>query len=314
MKITVLDTCTLSNGDLDFSDLDALGEVRYADILSESEIIANYADTEAFLINKTEITKSLLSACPALRYVGTFATGYNNVDLAACKEHNVTVCNVPGYSTRAVAQHTMALLLLAAGNTDRYIESVREGGWLNSKTFSYFPFPMAELCGKTLGILGYGAIGQAVAKIGEALGMQIIVHTRTPKDMPFPAVSLQDLLRRSDYLSLHCNLNESNREILNKTTLSLMKPTAVIINTARGGLINESDLAAALNEGRIGGACLDVLTKEPMEKDNPLLFAKHCRITPHIAWAPPETRRRLVKLVAENVRQFLNGTPIHKIV
>lgn len=315
MKITVLDFCTVTkDGDIDFAPLEALGEVRYADLVEPDEIARRYGDTEAFLINKANMTREVIAACPRLRYIGTFATGYNNVDTEACRERGVALCNVPDYSTHAVAQHAASLLLNCAGNTDRYCASVAAGDWVKSKSFSYFAYPMRELYAKTVGIVGYGHIGAAFARICEALGMRVLVHTRTPKPCPYPIVSLETLLRESDFVSLHCPLTAENAKMLNEETLALMKPTAFLINTARGGLVDESALAAALNEGRLAGAALDVVTSEPMLPDNPLQTAKNCRITPHVAWAPLETRRRLFQLVVENLQAFLEGASVNRIV
>lgn len=315
MKITVLDFCTVTkDGDIDFSPLEALGEVRYADLVRSDEIARRYGDSEVFLINKANMTRDVIAACPRLRYIGTFATGYNNVDVAACRERGVTLCNVPDYSTHAVAQHAASLLLNCAGNTDRYCASVAAGDWVRSRSFSYFAYPMSELYAKTIGIVGYGHIGAAFAKICEALGMRVLVHTRTPKPCPYPLVSLETLLRKSDFVSLHCPLTAENAKMLNEETLALMKPSAFLINTARGGLVDEAALAAALNEGRLAGAALDVVTTEPMLPENPLRSAHNCRITPHVAWAPLETRRRLFRIVVENLQAFLGGAPTNRIV
>lgn len=314
MKITVLDKNTVSYGDVDFGEIDALGTVTYFDKISEEEIIENCKETEALLINKSAVTKKIVSALPSLKYVGSFATGYNNIDIKACADFGVTFCNAPAYSTHAVAQHAIALMLCFAGNVDRYVSSVKNGDWIASDNFSYYAYPQSEVYGKTFAVVGFGEIGKAAAKIADALGMKVIVYTRTfPKDCPYEVVSKEEVFKRADYLSLHCPLNDGTKEIINEQNISLMKKRAVIINTARGGLINEDDLSSALKEGRIRGACLDVAAKEPMAKDNKLYKLDNCIITPHIAWLPVETRQRLISVVANNLKAFINGSPINVI-
>lgn len=315
MKIILLDQNTVNYGDIDFSEIYALGEVTSFNRMPQEELPSACAGAEALLINKAEITRELLSALPSLRYVGAFATGYNNVDLAACKEFGVTFANAPSYSTNAVAQHTLSLLLMCVGSTHRYAESVARGDWLKSDAFSYYAFPQEEVFNKTFGVLGYGEIGKAVAKICDAFGMKVLIFSRTPpKDCPYEVVTKEELFSRSDYLSLHCPLTEETKEIVNERTLSLMKPSAVLLNTARGGLIDEAALSNALRSGKLRFACLDVVSKEPMEKGNPLFGLENVLITPHVAWAPKETRQRLVSLVAANLKAFLLGKPQNVIV
>ena len=309
-RIVAVDRCTVSVGDINFSRIEELGETTFYDVLSPSELINAAKDADALLVNKAEVTRGLVETCKNLKYVGTFSTGYNNIDIPALEECGITLCNVPGYSTDAVCQHVFALLLMAEGNTNKYAASVAAGDWVKSKTFCYMPWTMREISGKTFGVYGYGNIGKAVARVAAAFGMNVIVHTRTvPSDCPYQLVGEEEIFRRSDYLSFHCPLNGQTAGIVNARTLSLMKPSAMIINTARGGLIDEGALAAALNEGRIRGACLDVLTREPMEEDNPLFKAKNCIITPHVAWCPQETRARLVDIVADNLAAFMRGEP-----
>lgn len=312
MKIVLLDVDTITKGDLSLAPIEKLGDVTAFDLLPPSEVAAAIGDAQVVICNKTEITAAVIDACPQLQMIGLFATGYNNIDLAAAKARGIAVCNVPGYSTDAVAQHTLALMLSLAGSVGAYDRSVHAGDWVQSKHFAYFSYPLTELTGKTLGIFGFGAIGQKVAAIGRALGMQILVSTRTPARCPQEtAVSMEELFRRADVLTFHCPLNSQTKEIINRETLALMKPTALLINTARGGIMNEQDVADALCDGVIAGAGIDVLTHEPMQADNPLLSAPHCLLTPHIAWAPSETRARLIERVAENIRAFQNGAPIH---
>lgn len=309
-RIVSLDTHTLSAGDLDFSVIEALGDVKFYDILTEEEILKVTRDAEMLLVNKVNVTRKLIDNCPELKYVGTYSTGYNNVDLAALNERGIVCCNVPGYSTHAVCQHVFALLLMAEGSTDHYRASVDAGDWVKSKSFCYFKWPMFEVFGKTFGVYGYGSIGRAVARVAEAFGMKVLVHSRTqPKDCPYEYVSEDEIFRRSDYLSLHCPLTAATEKMINAASLAKMKKSAVLINTARGGLVDEAALAEALNSGTIRGACLDVLTQEPMEQGNPLLGARNCIITPHIAWGPAETRARLLNIVAENIKAFINGKP-----
>lgn len=314
MKITSVDLCTVSAGDIDFSPLDELGEVLYYDVLTPGGLALAARDAEALLVNKAQVDEALLEACPKLKYVGTYATGYNNVDLAACTRRGITVCNVPGYSTNAVAQHAFALLLCLCGNIDKYSASVANGDWKRSKSFSYMPWQTRELSGLTFGVYGYGNIGRRAAQIASAFGMNVIVCTRTPPaDCPYELVTREEIFARSDVLSLHCPLTEQTKELVNAHTLSLMKRSAILINTARGGLVDEAALAAALNSERIAGAGLDVLAEEPMAKGCPLFKARHTVITPHIAWIPKETRTRLVQAVANNLKCFIQGHPINVV-
>lgn len=314
MKITSVDLCTVSAGDIDFSPLDELGEVLYYDVLTPGGLALAARDAEALLVNKAQVDEALLEACPKLKYVGTYATGYNNVDLAACTRRGITVCNVPGYSTSAVAQHAFALLLCLCGNIDKYSASVANGDWKRSKSFSYMPWQTRELSGLTFGVYGYGNIGRRAAQIASAFGMNVIVCTRTPPaDCPYELVTREEIFARSDVLSLHCPLTEQTKGLVNAHTLSLMKRSAILINTARGGLVDEAALAAALNSERIAGAGLDVLAEEPMAKGCPLFKARHTVITPHIAWIPKETRTRLVQAVANNLKCFIQGHPINVV-
>ncbi len=311
MKIAI-NTSALSyrDGDIDYSGFEKLGEVVYFGEVDRDELFRIVSDCDALVVNKVEVDEKLLLACPKLKYVGTFATGYNVVDIAACRKHGVTVCNVPDYSTHPVSQHVFALLLNFLGAIDKYTASVAAGDWIKSKTFTYFPYHTYELYGKTFGIYGYGNIGKAVAKIAEAFGAKVIICTRTPPaNCPYPLVSADELFKYSDIISLHCPLTEATAKLINERTISLMKESAVLINTARGGLVDEAALAKALNSGRIAGACMDTVAEEPMRADNPLRGARNCYITPHVAWTAKETRNRLVGIAAENVRAFKEGKP-----
>lgn len=294
----------------DLSGFEKLGDTVYFEEVEREELFRLASDCDAIIINKVVVDESLLSACPKLKYVGVFATGYNVVDIDACNRRGITVCNVPDYSTKAVAQHVFALLLNFLGAIDKYTSSVAAGDWIKSKSFTYNLCPTYELYGKTFGIYGYGNIGKAVAKIADAFGAKVIICTRTqPKNCPYPLVSKEEIFKESDILSLHCPMTEATANLINENTLSLMKKTAVLINTARGGLVDEAALANALNSGKIAGACADTVLAEPMKADNPLLHAKNCYITPHIAWTPVETKARLVEIAYENLRSFIEGNP-----
>lgn len=309
MKI-VIDNAAFSSGDIDFDEFKALGEVTYINEPSREELYATANGCDAIIVNKVIIDRAFLDACPTIKYVGVFATGYNVVDTALCSERGVTVCNVPGYSTNAVAQHVFALILSIYGQIPKYVASVAAGDWLNSPTFCYFPWPTYELAGKTIGILGYGSIGKTVAKIAEAFGMNVVISTRTqPQNCPYKTLGFEDMLKVSDIVSLHCPLTAATQKIIDGRAISLMKDGAVLINTARGGLVDEEALRAALNSGKLYAAGVDVISEEPMKPGNPLLGAKNCLITPHIAWVPLETRRRLLKIAAENLKKFIQGNP-----
>ncbi|MBO5328386.1 MAG: D-2-hydroxyacid dehydrogenase [Clostridia bacterium] len=315
MKITVVDFYTVTReGDVKFKELESLGEVSYYGVLTPEELKTAAKDCTALLINKAEITEDLLSACPKIKYIGTFSTGFNNVDLAACNRRNITVCNVPEYSTNAVSQHVFALLLNYAGQIANYQKSVADGDWIKSSQFCYMPWATQEIYGKTFGVIGYGNIGKATAKIAQAFGMNVLVYSRSNhSDCPYKKVSLDKIFELSDYLSLHCALNEDTKKIVNEKTLSLMKNSAVLINTARGGLVDEDALATMLNTNKIAAALLDTLAVEPMLANNPLYGAKNCFITPHIAWAPSETRQRVVDIATQNLQAYLNGATQNKI-
>ncbi len=315
LKIAVLDRCTVTNGDISFAPMEAVGEIIYYDVLPPERIAAAIGECDAVIVNKARITAEIMDACPNLKFIGLFATGYNNIDTAAAAARGIVVCNVPGYSTQSVAQHAFALMLHFASRVDDYAASVARGDWANASTFSYLSYPAHELYGRTLGIYGYGNIGRAVAQIGLAFGMKVIATVRTPRaaQQGVELVSMEGLLSRSDYLSLHCPLTDETRHLINAHTLSLMKPTAYIINTARGGVIEEEALVDALNNGRLAGAGIDVLDTEPMRPGHPYLTAKNCYVTPHVAWGTLDARTRLITMVAENLKAFEAGTPINKV-
>ncbi|MCM1024029.1 MAG: D-2-hydroxyacid dehydrogenase [Prevotella sp.] len=317
MKIVILEAKTVSKGDVSFEELYGLGEVTEYPLTPAGMIVRNVGDAEAVLCNKTPFTEEVLRACPNLKYIGLCATGYNNIDLKTCRELGITVCNVPAYSTGAVAQQVFSFILSFFGRTSQYGEFVRGGGWIKSETFSDFVFPTRELEGKTIGIIGYGSIGRRVAGIARAFGMKVIVNTRTAKqDSSVRFVGIKELFSSSDVITAHCPLTEETRGLIGRENLSYCKPSCIIVNTSRGGVVDEQALADALREGRIGGAALDVLCSEPMSADCPLAElqnAENCIITPHVAWAALETRERLVGIVAENLRAYIGGNPVNTV-
>ena len=315
MKIVVLDGYALNPGDLSWQGFEELGEVTVYDRTSytdKQEIIERIGDAEAILTNKTPITADVLKACPQLTYIGVLATGYNVVDLAAAKEQGITVTNIPSYSTNAVAQATFALLLEVTNQVGHHNRSVHQGDWQTSKDFSYWQTPLMELAGKTIGLIGYGAIAQAVATIAHAFQLKVIYFNHRPK--PAQAtwakqVSLPELYQEADIISLHVPQFPETEKMIDRTALAQMKPSAILINTSRGGLIDEAAVAEALQTGQIAALAADVVSKEPIEADNPLLQAPNCYLTPHIAWAPVETRRRLMGIAVANLSGFKAGTP-----
>ena len=304
MKIVVLDGHTLNPGDLSWDELKALGPCEIYPRTPAAEIVARSRGADLLLTNKTPLTAETLKQLDQLRYVGVLATGFNVVDAAFARTRGVSVANVPSYGTRSVAQHALALLLELAAKTGLHGQSVRDGEWPKSPDFCYWKAPLIELDGLTLGIIGSGRIGQAVADLGRAFGMKVITATRQGG-----RAELERVLRSSDVISLHCPLTPDTKEMINASTLALMKPSAFLINTSRGPLINEADLRTALEAGKIAGAGLDVLSAEPPPANHPLFSCKNCLITPHIAWATQAARSRLMKTAVENVRAFLAGRP-----
>ncbi len=313
IRLVILDSETVTRGDVSLDDITALADSSVFGYTPNEKVAEAIGDADAVICNKCLITQEVFDKCPNLKYVGLFATGYNNVDLAAASRRGAVVCNVPAYSTNAVAQHTFALILDYYNKVAEYKKTVADGDWVNYKLFSYFYIPTTEIAGLTLGIIGYGDIGRKTAEIARAFGMNVVTYTRSPQKVTdgTRVCTLEELLSISDAVSLHCPLTPENGKMINTETLALMKPNALLVNTARGGLIDEQALAEALNDGRLGGARLDTLTYEPMREDCPLRGAKNCAITPHIAWAPIETRVRLLEKVAENLKAWINGEPIN---
>lgn len=310
MKIVILDGATAKGRELNFDFLNQFGEVTYYDVTYPDEVLSRAKDADILVINKIVLDRATLSACKKLKLITILATGYNVVDIDAARELGITVCNVPYYSTNSVAQLTFAFILEFANKLSFHTQSVARGDWQNCADFAYTLDTLHELNGKTLGIIGYGSIGRKVAQIGKAFGMNILVSTRTPVD---GCVSKEEVFENADFVTLHCPLNEGSKLMINEKSLSMFKPTAYLINTARGGLIDEEALANALNQGKIAGAGLDVLTCEPPKADNPLIHAKNCIITPHMAWASVEARVRLLHATDDNVRAFLQNSPINKV-
>jgi len=314
MRAVVLDGNAHNPGDLDWAPLKALFErVDIYDYLADKEeTIKRIGDAQFLFTNKAAITAEIIDACPNLKYIGEMATGYNNIDVAYAAQKGIVFTNVPAYSTASVAQHTIALLLALTNHVQPHTDSVLRGEWETSPQFCYWLQPIVELAGKTIGLIGFGNTGIQTANIAMALGMKVLVYTRTVKpgyeceNLRF--ASLDEVLAGSDVLSLHCPLNAATDKMINAAAIAKMKDGALLINTARGGLLNEQDVANALNCGKLGGAALDVLSTEP-PKDNPLLKAKNCILTPHIAWASIEARSRLMDVVVQNAADFINGNP-----
>jgi glycerate dehydrogenase len=308
MKIVVLDGYTNNPGDISWAPIEAVGSLVVHDRSAPGEIVPRAAGADVLLTNKAVVGRAAIEALPDLKYIGVLATGYNCVDTAAARERGIPVCNVPEYSTPNVVQATFALLLELTNHVGHHAQTVRAGRWSVCPDFCYWDGDLVELAGLTLGIVGYGRIGQGVAAVGRAFGMKILAHRRTPGGDP-ECVDLETLLGESDVVSLHCPLTPDTKELIDARRIGLMKPSAFLLNTSRGALVNEADLAAALNAGRLAGAGLDVLTVEPPPASNPLLAAKNCIITPHVAWATRNARRRLLEITAGNLRAFAAGTP-----
>lgn len=314
MKLVLTDCSTVTNGDLDLHVLDRFGEVEYYPLTAPEELIERLTGADAMICNKTVVSAETMAKCPTLKYIGLFATGYNNIDTAYAHDHGVTVCNAGQYSTNAVAQHTFALILELFSSTSRFISFTADGGWQRSKSFSSFVFPQHEIAGRTLGIVGYGSIGRAVAKVANAFGMNVVVYTRTPReDDTVRFVSFDELLAVSDIVTLHCPLTPQTSLMMNADAFAKMKPGAVLVNTSRGGTVDEAALRTALESGQLSAAAVDVLTTEPMSLTTPLAGAPNLIITPHVAWSPYETRVRLMDIVTGCLDAWLRGEPYNVV-
>ena len=313
-KIVVLDGYSLNPGDLSWERLKKLGSVEIYDRTQDEKIEERVGDCEIVITNKTPITRELLEKKPCIKYVGVLATGYNVVDIEAARDKGVVVTNIPSYGTQAVAQYVFALLLELCHRVAHHDRRVKEGAWNKAKDFCFWDYPLMELAGKTMGLIGYGRIGQATARIAKAFGMEVLVYDLKKTDEDgVEFVDLDTLYRRSDVISLHCPLTVNNTGLINRESIDRMKRGVMLINTSRGPLIDEEDLAEALNNKTVGGAALDVLAVEPAREDNPLLKADNCIITPHIAWAPKEARERLLNIAVDNLEGYLADKVQNKV-
>ena len=319
MKIVVLDGYTENPGDLSWDALAALGELTVYDRTSftdEQEIIDRIGDAEVVFTNKTPITRRVIDACPGMKFISMLATGYNVVDYVYAREKGIPVTNVPTYGTASVSQFSIALLLEICHHIGHHAQTVREGRWQACADWCYWDYPLIELAGKTIGIIGFGRIGQAEGRVARALGMNVLAYDLYPNDSGREIgtyTDLDTLLADADVVSLHCNLTPENTGLINRDTIAKMKDGAILINNARGQLINEQDVADALNSGKLAAAGLDVVYTEPIRTDNPLLTAKNCLITPHISWAPKESRQRIMDCAVANVEAYLRGAPINVV-
>ena len=320
MKIVILDGYTVNHGDLSWDDMKEFGEVTVYDRTDRNfeAIVSRIGDAEIVLENKINMTREIMDACPNLKYIGELATGYNNIDIAAAKEKGIVVTNIPAYSTASVAQLAIALLLEICHHTAHHNDLVHQGEWTSCPDTMFYDHacPIIELSGKTLGIIGFGQIGQSVARIAKAMGMNVLAHSRSVREEGKALaeyVPLDELLAKSDVISLHCPLFPETKGIINAENIAKMKDGVIIVNTSRGPLINEADLAEALKSGKVYAAGVDVVSIEPMQADNPLLSAPNCFITPHMAWMSTEARTRLIDIAVNNIRAYLAGAPVNNV-
>lgn len=319
MKIVVLDGYTENPGDLSWDGLQSFGELTVYDRTKggDAQVIERIGDAEIVYTNKTPITRAAMDACPGIRFIGVLATGYNIVDTGAAKEKGIPVCNIPTYGTDAVGQFAIALLLEICHHIGHHNEAVHQGRWSRNPDWCFWDYPLIELAGKTMGIVGYGRIGQSTGRIAQALGMKILAYD-SHQNLELVSenchyTDLDTLYARSDVISLHCPLFPETEGMINRESIGKMKDGVILLNNSRGPLIVEKDLAEALESGKVYGAGLDVVSSEPIDEDNPLLNAPNCIITPHISWAPKESRQRLMDVAVDNLAQFLNGTPVHVV-
>lgn len=316
MKIVILESKAVNPGDLSWDAIKSFGDVTLYDRTPSEEAASRIGDAEVILINKTPITAEVMDKCPNLRLICVEATGYNVVDCAAARQRNILVCNVPAYSTDCVAQFTFALLLEACCRVGLHNDSVHNGDWCRNPDFCYWLTPQAELAGKTIGIIGFGKIGRAVGRIANAFGMKVLAYNRSrcPEGEAIGEyVSLEQLLALSDVISLHCPMTELTANIICSETIGRMKDGVILLNTARGGLVNEDELADALKRGKLRIYCADVVSEEPIKESNPLLSAPNCILTPHMAWAPVEARQRIIDITVKNIQGYLDGKPVNVV-
>ena len=316
MKIVVLDGYALNPGDLSWDFLKPFGDYTVYDRTPEDQIISRIGDAEIILLNKTPISAAVLAACPSVKLICVLATGYNVVDCAAAKERGIPVCNVPDYGTAAVAQFTFALLLELCHQVGHHGQTVRDGKWCSCPDFCYWDTPQMELAGKTLGIIGFGRIGRAVGRIANAFGMKVIAYNRSQCEEGKAIgsyVNLEELLTTADIISLHCPLSAENTGIIHADSIAKMKDGVILINTARGPLVDEAAITAALESGKVRGFACDVVSSEPMKENNPLKSAPNCIVTPHMAWSPVESRQRIADCTERSIRAFLDGNPINTV-
>ena len=319
MKIVILDGYTENPGDLSWDELGRLGELTVYDrtpVDDEAEIIRRIGDAEVVFTNKTPISRTTIDACPNMKFISLLATGYNVVDYVYAAEKNIPVTNVPAYGTAAVGQFAIAMLLEICHHVAHHSDTVHDGKWANSIDWCYWDYPLIELDGKTMGIIGFGRIGQQTGRIAKALGMKILAYDTVQSEAAAEIgtyVDLDTVLTQSDVIALHCPLFPETQGIINKDTIAKMKDGVIILNNSRGPLVVEQDLADALNSGKVYAAGLDVVSTEPIKSDNPLLGAKNCIITPHISWAPKESRQRIMDCAVENVKAYLDGAPVHVV-
>ena len=317
MKIVLLDGYTENPGDLSWGGFEALGEFTCYDRTPADQILSRIGDAEIIITNKTPITRATLEACPNMKYVGVLATGYNVVDVAAAKEHGVAVTNIPTYGTDSVAQFAFAMLLEICHHVQHHSDAVHEGRWEHNQDWCFWDYPLIELAGKTMGIIGYGRIGQSTGRLAQAFGMKVLANDtfQNPalENENCRYVERDELFRESDVIALHCPLFPDTEGIINRDTIAKMRDGVIILNNSRGPLIVEQDLADALNSGKVAAAAVDVVSTEPIRGSNPLLSAKNCLITPHISWAPKESRERLMNIAVDNLRAFLEGNPVNVV-
>lgn len=313
MKIVILDGFALCRDELNFSALSEFGDVTFYERTPAGLAAKRIGDAEIVFTNKVNIDSSIMDKCKNLRWIGVLATGYNNIDVIAAKERDIIVTNIPGYSTQAVAQYVFSCILKYTNRISEHDKAVHDGRWITAPDYCFLDTPLIELRDKTIGIIGFGQIGRAVCKIALAFEMNVLVYSRTIysefESANVSFVPLDDLVSKSDFITIHCPLTPQTENMFNKEKFALMKRSAMLINSARGPIINEKDLADALDNDLIACAALDVLSAEPMRANNPLLYAKNCYITPHIAWAPLETRKRLLSIAIDNLRSYLNNQP-----